>query len=155
MLSLIYVSTARTQITDAMVEALAAEAAEHNARNQITGLLAYNSRSFMQLLEGEGDTVLATMHAIERDPRHENIVYIRQDTRFDRECPEWSMRSLITPVTGIESVQVFNGALPPTMEMDTKILFTSFASSLSAAGATRHAVNEQGFRDRGAAASND
>ena len=155
MLSLIYVSTARVPITDSMVESLAAEAAKNNSQHQITGLLAYNSRSFMQLLEGEGDTVLATMHAIERDSRHENIVYIRQDSRFGRECPEWSMRSLITPVTGIGSVKVFTGALPSTMEMDTKILFSSFASALSASGATRHAENEQDFRDRDSAASND
>lgn len=155
MLSLIYVSTATVQITAQMVEELAAEAAENNARHQISGLLAYNSRSFMQLLEGEGDPVLATMHAIERDPRHENIVYIRQDARMYRECPDWSMKSLITPVTGIGSVQVYTGALPDTMDLDTKILFTSFASALTALGATQHAVNEQDFRDRDAAASND
>ena len=155
MLSLIYVSTATVPITDSMVESLAANAAKNNAQHQITGLLAYNSRSFMQLLEGEGDTVLATMHAIERDTRHENIVYIRQDSRFGRECPDWAMRSLITQVTGIGSVKVFTGALPSTMEMDTKILFSSFASALSASGATRHAENEQDFRGRDSAASND
>lgn len=155
MLSLIYVSTATTPLSAEMVEELAANAAENNARHQITGLLAYNAGSFMQLLEGEGDPVLATMHAIERDPRHENISFIRQDSRFLRECPDWAMKSLIAPVTGVESVQVFTGALPTSMELDTRMLFTSFASPLNSARATNLAVTEQDFRDRDAAASND
>lgn len=143
MLSLIYVSTAQTQVNDALVRQIAGSAAERNARAEVTGLLAYNSRSFMQLLEGEGDDVLEIMHDIERDSRHESIVYIRQADRGKRECPNWSMRSLITPLTGIGSAKVFTGLLPAQMELDTKILFTSFASSLDASGASRLTDEEQ------------
>lgn len=155
LLSLIYVSTASAQIDDATVQQIAGTAAERNARLGVTGLLAYNSVSFMQLLEGEGEDVLKVMHGIERDARHANIVYVRQDTREKRECPDWSMRSLITPLTGIGSAQVFTGSLPSEMELDTKILFTSFASSLDASGAARLAGDEQAFRVRHAKAEND
>ncbi|MHA7821103.1 MAG: BLUF domain-containing protein [Erythrobacter sp.] len=148
MLSLIYVSTASTRVDDAMVRQIAGTAAQRNAKAEVTGLLAYNSRSFMQLLEGDGDAVLEIMQGIERDVRHDNIVYVRRDMRDRRECPNWSMRSLITPLTGIGSAKVFTGLLPSEMEFDTKILFTSFASSLSGSGVAQLIEEEQEFRDR-------
>lgn len=143
MLSLIYVSTANTLVDDPMVRQIAGAAAENNAKHGVTGLLAYNTRNFMQLLEGEGDDVLAIMRAIENDERHANIVYIRQDLRETRECPNWSMRSLMTPLTGIGSAKVFSGLLPTQMEFDTKMLFTSFASSLSASSAAALTEEEE------------
>lgn len=155
MLSLIYVSTANARVDDAMVKQIAGTAAQKNAERGVTGLLAYNSRSFMQLLEGEGEDVLEIMHGIERDTRHNNIVYIRQDMREKRECPNWSMRSLITPLTGIGSAKFFSSLLPSRMEFDTKILFTSFASSLSTSGAARIGDDGCDLRDRTAASQSD
>lgn len=155
MLSLIYVSTANTRVDDAMVRQIAGIAAQKNAERAVTGLLAYNSRSFMQLLEGDHDAVLEIMQGIERDARHDHIVYIRRDMREKRECPNWSMRSLITPLTGIGSAKVFTGLLPAEMEFDTKILFTSFASSLNAPGTPQLTGDEQDFRQRQAAPGND
>lgn len=138
MLSLMYVSLARPEIRPSEVEALANHAAQNNEQREITGLLAYNSLSFMQLLEGEESTVLELMRDIERDRRHTNLTYIRQDTREKRECPNWSMRSLFIPMTGIGSASRFTDSLPSQMELDTKIIFTSFASSLSPKQAGRH-----------------
>ena len=155
MLSLIYVSTAREGLGEADVKAIAEKAAANNAKNDITGLLAYNSQCFMQLLEGASTAVLAVMRWIERDERHGNIVYIRQQQRDVRECPDWSMRSLITPLSGLGSASVFTDSLPVTMELDTKILFTSFASSLSAQQAIHHQQSEQMFHSRQRAPDND
>lgn len=155
MLSLIYVSNAREGLGEADVAAIAKKAAANNAHNEITGLLAYNSQSFMQLLEGTSNAVLAVMRWIERDERHDNIVYIRQQHRDERECPNWSMRSLITPLRGIGSANVFTGSLPREMELDTKILFTSFASSLSAQQAIHHSESEHVFQSTKCAPDND
>ncbi|WP_299196638.1 BLUF domain-containing protein [uncultured Erythrobacter sp.] len=155
MLSLIYVSTAATQMNDAEIEAITTRAAARNANAGVTGMLAYNSRNFMQLLEGGGEAVLSIMQDIERDERHESIVYLRQDSRESRECPDWSMRSLLTPLVGIGSASVFTGSLPRTMELDTKMLFTSFASSLTADAAQRHAEQEAALMAGTGAAQND
>lgn len=135
---MIYVSTPNPRINAAMVQNLADLSADLNAQSGLTGLLAYNSRNFMQLLEGDDDAVLATMWAIERDERHHNVVYVRQGKRARRECPDWSMRSLITPLTGLGSADDFSDTLPSQMELDTRILFTSFASSLTAEAAAHH-----------------
>lgn len=129
MLSLIYVSVARTDITQKQVEALAIHSARNNASFGVTGLLAYNTRRFMQLLEGEEEMVRAIMAGIEADDRHSDITYVRDELRTHRECPTWSMQSLITPLTGIGSASVFSRSLPEQMNLDTKVLFTSFASS--------------------------
>ncbi|MBH5321886.1 BLUF domain-containing protein [Aurantiacibacter sediminis] len=130
MLSLIYVSTAQERMPMAAVEAMAERSAARNHQAGITGMLAYNGRSFMQLLEGDGEAVLATMRRIERDPRHSNISYVRQEMRFQRECPDWSMKTLLAPLSKMGSATVFTQSLPRSTDLDTRILFTSFASSI-------------------------
>lgn len=155
MLSLIYVSVASQTLTSADVSALAERAAEANAMHEVTGMLAFNSRSFMQLLEGDGNDVLQIMRRIEGDSRHDNITYIRQQQRDARECPDWSMRSMITPLTGAGSATVFTKSLPAQMELDTKILFTSFASSLTVEQAADYAAREQALMHGEKSAQND
>lgn len=130
MLSLIYVSTASYVMSGAAVTALARQAAKHNAEHDVTGVLAYNTHNFMQLLEGEADNVLAIVRRIEADERHSGITYVRHQESSKRECPNWSMRSIALPLIGAGSSKVFASRLPPAMELDTKILFTSFASQL-------------------------
>ncbi|WP_271078591.1 BLUF domain-containing protein [Aurantiacibacter sp. MUD61] len=130
MLSLIYVSTATSRLPLAAVEAMADRAAARNAQVGITGMLAYNGESFMQLLEGDGDAVLATMRRIERDTRHGDINYVRQEIRYQRECPDWSMKTLLAPLSRMGSAALFTKSLPRSTDLDTRILFTSFASTV-------------------------
>ena len=130
MLSLIYVSVADTDITQKKVEALAIHSARNNADHNVTGLLAYDTRRFMQLLEGDEKIVLAIMRQIESDSRHTGVSYVRREHREHRECPTWSMQSLIVPGTGLGSADIFAHSLPTQMAFDTKVIFTSFASSL-------------------------
>lgn len=155
MLSIMYVSQGHEGLTGTEVETIAGNAAVRNKEHDVTGMLAYNSLSFMQLLEGDGDNVLSIMRRIEADHRHHSITFIRQDERESRECPDWSMRSLITPMTGARSATVFTGTLPASMELDTKILFTSFASQLSADKAAALAETEEAVIRNGPPAQND
>lgn len=130
MLSLIYVSSANERLTMAMVEAMVERAAQSNAADGITGMLAYDTSRFMQLLEGDEDAVLTTMRRITRDPRHRKIEYLRDATRDQRECPDWSMKPLLVPLSGKGSAERFASKLPRTMRADTRLLFTSFAASV-------------------------
>ena len=104
-------SVARPDITQKQVEALAIHSARNNSAHNVTGLLAYNTRSFIQLLEGDEATVRDIMGRIEVDDRHSGVTIIRREERPERECPDWSMQSLITPLTGVGSAEVF--ALSP------------------------------------------
>ena len=130
MLSLIYVSTASAPLSLAQVEAMADRAALRNAESGITGMLTFNGAGFMQLLEGEEGKVLTTMYRIEHDRRHGQIEYIRQETRGHRECPGWAMRAQIAPLVGHGSAMRFGRSLPDSLSWDTRMLFTSFASSM-------------------------
>jgi len=130
MLSLIYVSTATSTFRREELAALAEQAAAENAPRGVTGMLAYNGEHFMQLLEGEDAVVEDTLERIARDPRHESLVVIRRDQRWERECPGWSMRAFMTPLEGAGAATMFAARLPATFASDTRVVFTSFASIL-------------------------
>lgn len=128
MLSLIYVSRAATTFRAEELAGLASHAATANAARAVTGMLAYNGEHFMQLLEGPEPAVAAIMVRIAADSRHSNLVVIRRDERAARECPDWSMRSFLTPLQGAGSATLFAAGLPVEFAADTRVIFTSFAS---------------------------
>lgn len=130
MISLIYVSMASDGVSAEDVRELAHHSARKNAEYGVTGMLAYNSARFMQLLEGEESAVMQTMERISQDSRHEDVSILRKADIGQRECPDWSMRVLFGPLAGEGSASDFTASLPKQMEVDTRILFTSFASSL-------------------------
>lgn len=130
MISLIYVSMASNAMRPDSVTEIAERAARKNALVGVTGLLAFNSARFMQLLEGDESAVLDIMQRIKLDDRHHDISILRQSGLVKRECPDWSMRVLHSPLAGPGSASDFANSLPPEMQVDTRILFTSFASSL-------------------------
>ena len=128
--SVIYVSTAAAGFRDADLAALVTAAEQANAALKITGMLAYNGAHFMQLLEGEETTVEAILDRIAADPRHASVVVIRRGDRPGRECPDWSMRAFLTPLSGAGAATRFAADLPPAFDADTRALFTSFASAV-------------------------
>ncbi|MCE2842954.1 MAG: BLUF domain-containing protein [Novosphingobium sp.] len=128
MVSLIYVSRATADLGPDELTALGEAAAAANAANGITGMLAYNGEHFMQLLEGQDAAVDALLARIVADSRHRDLVVIRRDERPARECPYWSMRAFLTPLTGAGSATEFAARLPETFATDTRVVFTSFAS---------------------------
>lgn len=126
--SVIYVSTAAAVFCQADLDPLAEAAARANAALGVTGLLAYNGVHFMQLLEGEQSAVEATLDRIAADWRHSGLVVIRRGERAARECPDWSMRAFLTPLSGAGAATRFAADLPAAFEPDTRVVFTSFAS---------------------------
>ncbi|XCF07113.1 BLUF domain-containing protein [Tamlana crocina] len=52
------------------------KAKENNRANNITGVLIYKDRNFLQVLEGEEHHVDQTFKRIEKDKRHKNIFEI-------------------------------------------------------------------------------
>lgn len=128
MLSIIYVSNVSSGFKDKDLEKLVGQAAAINAKNNVTGMLVYNGQNFMQLLEGKQRRVERILERISKDPRHSNIVVIRREEQQARECPDWSMRSFLTPLTGAGATDVVFQSLPEGFRSDTRIIFTSFAS---------------------------
>lgn len=91
LLSLVYVSSAIRLLDDQELHNLLEECRERNARLGITGMLLYKDGNFMQVLEGEDQTVRDLAHDIERDRRHKNFTVLVEEPIDHREFSNWTM----------------------------------------------------------------
>jgi len=133
---LVYVSTARPDLTKKDIESILDTARERNGRDNVTGLLVFDGISFMQLLEGEAEIIDAVFRDIANDNRHSNVVRILQDENVPRQFKEWSMGYSMThdprmlkgdswfPLTS----KLLDKALPANADSTVRSLFTSFLS---------------------------
>jgi hypothetical protein len=66
----------------------------NNLEFDITGLLFYHNGRFIQVLEGDRDSLEGLMSILEKDGRHQNIQRIVDQTIKKRAFKEWNMDSL-------------------------------------------------------------
>lgn len=88
---LIYVSSARQQLSDPELDDILESAVRHNTPQGITGMLLYCDGNFMQVLEGEEAAVDETYGRICRDRRHYDIHLIEKEPIGCRDFPGWAM----------------------------------------------------------------
>lgn len=70
---LVYCSKANQHFTSADLLALLEQSKDYNASKNITGLLLYKDKSFIQLLEGDKKEILDLYREIEKDTRHRQV----------------------------------------------------------------------------------
>jgi hypothetical protein len=87
---ILYISTVSPHET-VDLETILATARRNNRANGITGLLMYNGKRFLQVLEGPSDAIDATFNRIRRDTRHRGQVLLARRTIEQREFGDWSM----------------------------------------------------------------
>lgn len=88
---LLYISSSRTPITERDVDAILRVSRRNNAADRITGLLVTGGRRFLQVLEGEADTVARTYARIAADPRHTGLVKLASADVAERMFADWAM----------------------------------------------------------------
>jgi len=66
----------------------------NNVEHDITGLLFYHNGRFVQVLEGDKDSLEGLMSILEKDDRHEDVQRIIDQSIKKRGFQEWSMDSL-------------------------------------------------------------
>jgi hypothetical protein len=91
MLELIYASAAVKPFSQAELTTLLAKARIKNTRMGVSGMLLYDRGSFLQVLEGEADDVLAIYGVVSKDPRHERVVKLLETITPARSFADWSM----------------------------------------------------------------
>lgn len=91
MYRMLYISTARQELTLAELETLLARSRRNNAAVGVTGLLIVGGRRFLQVLEGLETAVRATFDRIAADPRHFAIVKLTEGAIAQRSFANWSM----------------------------------------------------------------
>jgi hypothetical protein len=100
MYSLTYVSSAVRLLSTKELDSLLSKSRLNNARLGITGMLLYKNRKFMQVLEGERDTVLGLKERIAADSRHCGLVVLLDSEKPERDFEEWSMAFPYSPNEG-------------------------------------------------------
>ncbi len=100
LIRLIYISAATYPPTDQELKNLLMGARERNKHNQITGLLIYKNRTFMQVLEGEQQQVHELFDKIKKDPRNNGMVKLIEQPILKRDFAQWYM--------GFENLEHYN-----------------------------------------------
>jgi len=88
---LIYTSFATHPFSEDELQALLVQAQSDNQQLQVTGFLYYYSNSFLQLIEGEEETVKTLYELILADTRHRDLIILKDGRNSARFYPDWTM----------------------------------------------------------------
>lgn len=98
---LVYTSSVNDDLTQASIEEILQVARRNNTKNGITGLLCFNSKYFLQCLEGPRRLVNQTYEKILNDTRHKELVILDYKEIACREFTDWAMGYV--PISHINS----------------------------------------------------
>jgi hypothetical protein len=88
---LIYASESTQPLTPGSVQRLVDHARSANTRRQLTGVLAFDHRAFLQCLEGKRETVSELFCRIAADARHRRVVLLEMQPVDERLFSDWDM----------------------------------------------------------------
>ena len=89
--SLTYTSVAKPGLAVDEVAAIHQTARHLNSIDGITGLLVYNGRHFLQVIEGAESAIDDLVRRLLVDPRHSALTVEDERTVEPREFPHWAM----------------------------------------------------------------
>lgn len=88
---LVYASTISDHFSADDIESILKKARKNNKELNVTGLLCFNRKYFLQCLEGSRTNVNTIYHRILNDPKHNNIVMLDYKEIITREFDQWEM----------------------------------------------------------------
>jgi len=88
---LLYVSDAKFGLSDGDIENILASSRRNNGAGGVTGMLLYSAGVFVQVLEGEQQTVESLYRRIADDTRHVNIDVVSDMMVDARSFGDWAM----------------------------------------------------------------
>ncbi|QEP43766.1 BLUF domain-containing protein [Ectothiorhodospiraceae bacterium BW-2] len=91
MYQIVYMSETARPLSEADLANILAKARSYNRQHDITGILLVHNNLFLQLLEGEKESVLSLMEQIATDNRHANLEVVLDVENRPRICQDWSM----------------------------------------------------------------
>lgn len=122
----LYISTAPTLSRDE-VDAILATSARNNPAREITGLLLYNGRNFLQLIEGEEEALVSLMLRITEDPRHSGITLLDRRAIEERSCPDWAMKRVLIAESIASRREMLERELPEGIAPEVRKMIVNFA----------------------------
>lgn len=91
LIRLLYASTAQEGVDLNEFKRILAQAQSNNDQRDLTGMLAFNSKLFLQVLEGARDQVNELYAKLLRDPRHHTVTVLSFKEIEERHWASWSM----------------------------------------------------------------
>jgi hypothetical protein len=91
LLRIIYVSTAKDHFSSGSLAELLRLAQQNNASMDISGVLTFHDRAFLQVLEGPTGAVEGIFKRIEADRRHHHIILLERAPISARAFARWAM----------------------------------------------------------------
>jgi hypothetical protein len=88
---LVYASQISDHFSADDIESILRKARKNNKELNVTGLLCFNRKYFLQCLEGSRTNVNTIYHRILNDPKHNNIVMLDYKEIITREFDQWEM----------------------------------------------------------------
>lgn len=88
---LVYTSVPTPDVDDRQIAAILHSARTHNREDGITGFLAFNARTFLQVLEGPGRAISHCLVRLMRDERHDGVELLSYEPIDARAFPDWGM----------------------------------------------------------------
>lgn len=90
-IQVVYISKATQDFDDAALRKILDDSARNNPQANITGMLLYTQKTFLQVLEGDATIVDALINKIQSDPRHHSVEIVIRSSIREREFNNWSM----------------------------------------------------------------
>ena len=146
LIRLIYASTAKDTVDLNEFKAILQQAQTNNHRSDLTGMLAFNSKIFLQALEGSRNQVNELYAKLIQDPRHHTVTVLGYKEIEQRHWANWSMgfaapnsnnRALFLKYSQQSTFNPYGMAADATEKMlielsDTTIAMTSATASTTA-----------------------
>ena len=98
----------------------------NNEHRGITGFLLFNGRNFLQLIEGEAESLNALMRRLAVDPRHSGIAKLTDKDVPGRCCAEWLMRELVLANAITTRREALEEQLPLALDVETRGIVLNF-----------------------------
>ncbi len=122
----LYISTAPS-LSREEVESILSSSARNNPARGVTGLLLYNGRNFLQLLEGEEAELVDLMLRITHDPRHSGVSVLDRRQISERACADWAMKRVLIAESVEDRQRLLEADLPDAMDAELRKLIVNFA----------------------------
>ncbi len=91
LIHIVYMSFSSKALSETELNGFLATIRQKNQIQNITGLLLYSDEAFIQVIEGEKDTIHPLFKLISQDARHSSIVKLIEEPISKRNFPSWSM----------------------------------------------------------------
>lgn len=128
MRQIVYVSTVCDGFTQADMDQILASSQRNNPTRGLTGLLLWNGRNFLQLLEGPRAELLSLLSRLAQDPRHAGIARLEDLAIEAPDCPEWAMERIYLAADVDERRSHLEARLPATLDAGVRRTILNFAA---------------------------